>query len=129
MTLALLTIRDLYASMEQGNIGKLVIALDDGVWVYTAQCMGGNRRGREGILQQVPAFYRPGTGIKKNADHFVEQGSMIIVLGNIQITVPGASIGSMTFVDVWRFENGNISSVNFYYRDPEELYVYLEHFS
>jgi hypothetical protein len=129
MTLALLTIRDLYASMEQGNIGKLVIALDDAVWVYTAQCMGGNRRGRDGILQQVPAFYRPGTGIKKMTDHFVEQGSMIIVLGNIQITVPGADIDNMPFVDVWSFENDKIRSVNFYYRDAEELYYYLEHFS
>jgi hypothetical protein len=129
MTLALQTIRELYALMEQGNIGKLVIALEDAVWVYTAQCMGGNRQGREGILQQVPAFYRPGTGIKKVAEHFVEEGILIIVLGNIHISAPGADINAMPFVDVWRFENNNIQSVNFYYRDPEELYGYLEHYS
>ncbi len=55
----------IYASMEHGNIGKLVVALEEAIWVYTADCMGGNRRGRDSILQLVPAFYRPGTGIKR----------------------------------------------------------------
>ncbi|HEX6426322.1 MAG TPA: hypothetical protein VF008_01500 [Niastella sp.] len=126
MTAALHTIRDIYISMEQGNIGKLVIALEDTVWVYTAQCMGGNRQGREGILQLVPAFYRPGTGIQKIAAHFFVQGSLVIVMGNIQITPPGIVINPIPFADVWSFEDNTIRSVIFYYRDPQELYDYLE---
>jgi hypothetical protein len=127
MTPTLLAVREIYASMEQGNIGKLVVALKDDLWVYTADCMGGNRRGREGILQQVPAFYRPGTGIKKEADHFIEQGGLVLVLGNVQISVPGAAITSMPFADIWRFENNHIQSVIFYYRDPTVLNYYLGH--
>lgn len=129
MTPALLTVRDIYASMEHGNIGKLVVALEEAIWVYTADCMGGNRRGRDGILQLVPAFYRPGTGIKKLAEEFIEQGNLVIVLGTIQIAVPDAATTSMPFADIWRFENVSIQSVTFYYRDPEELFSYLEHYS
>ncbi len=66
MTPPLKQISDIYEYMEQGNIGKLLILLDDAIMVYTDQCMGGNRRGREGVLQLVPAFYRPGTGIKNS---------------------------------------------------------------
>jgi len=126
MKLALQTIRDLYSCMEQGNIGKLVAALHDEVWVYTAHCMGGNRRGREGILHQVPAFYRPGTGVKKIVNHFIEHDDLIIVLGTIQLTLPNADINAMSFVDVWHFDNDRIQSVHYYYRDPVELYKYLE---
>jgi hypothetical protein len=125
MTQVLQIILDVYAAMEQGNIGKLVITLDDAVWVYTAQSMGGNRRGREGILQQVPAFYRPGSGIKKLADRFIEQDNLVIVLGTIQITIPGAEFNSMPFADIWSFENSHIRSVIFYYGDPLALFKYL----
>ena len=126
MTPALKTILEIYASMEQGNLGKLLIVLDDTIHVHTAQCMGGNRRGREGILQLVPAFYRMGTGIKKTTHHFVEQEDRIIVTGNIQITVPGVSTDTMPFADVWSFEDNKISAVIFYYRDPQVLRDYLE---
>ncbi|WP_205514646.1 nuclear transport factor 2 family protein [Longitalea arenae] len=126
MTQALQTIRDLYVSMEQGNIGKLVIALDEAVYVHTAACMGGNRRGREGILQLVPVFYRPGSGIKKVIDHFIEHDSRIIVVGNICITTQSATTDLMPFADIWTLENNNILTVIFYYRDPQELCNYLE---
>jgi ketosteroid isomerase-like protein len=125
MSPALQTITDVYASMEQGNIGKLLTILDDSVLVYTAQCMGGNRRGREGILQLIPPFYRPGSSISKKAGQFIEQGNMILVLGEIHMKTWEEIDSRMSFVDIWFFENNRISSVVFYYRDPELLCGYL----
>jgi hypothetical protein len=129
MTTALAIIKDIYASMEHGNIGKLAVALDESILVYTADCLGGNRRGRDGVLQLVRAFYRPCTGIKKLADQFIAQGNLVIVLGTIQIAVPDAVVTSMPFADICNFENVSIKSVTFYYRDPVELDGYLKHHS
>jgi ketosteroid isomerase-like protein len=125
MSPSLQTISDVYVSMEQGNIGKLLTILDDSVLVYTAQCMGGNRRGREGILQLIPPFYRPGSSTKKTAGQFIEQGNTVIVLGVIQMKDGEQTDGSMSFADIWFFDNNRISSVVFYYRDPELLFAYL----
>lgn len=115
----------IYEYMEQGNIGKLLIAIDDAVMVYTAQCMGGNRRGREGILQLVPAFYRPGTGMKKTVERLIAQDNLVIAVGTIQITGQDAIIILMPFADVWSYDNNKICEVIFYYRNPQELHEYL----
>lgn len=125
MSPALQTIIDVYVSMEQGNIGKLLIMLDDSVMVYTAECLGGNRRGREGILQLIPPFYRPGSTIKKTASQFIEQGNTVIVLGVIQMLGWEQPDVNMSFADIWSFDNNRISSVTFYYGDPELLCAYL----
>jgi ketosteroid isomerase-like protein len=125
MSPALQTITDIYASMEQGNIGKLLTILDDSVLVYTAQCMGGNRRGREGILQLISLFYRPGSRAPKTAGHYMEQGNTVIVLGDIRMRDWESIDSPMSFADIWVFDNNRIISVVFYYRDPELLCEYL----
>lgn len=126
MTPALQSIIDIYALMEQGNIGKLLTMLDDSVWVYTAQCMGGNRRGREGILQLIPVYYRPGSRTPKNPKQFIEQGNTVIVLGEILMKDWQGEDKNMPFADIWVIENARVRSVVFYHRDPELLCEYLE---
>jgi|GEM_PF-1234866 len=118
-------ISEIYECMEQGNIGKLLMVLDDAVMVCTAQCMGGNRRGHEGILQLVSAFYRPGTIMKKTMERLVAQDNLVIALGIIQITVEDIVISQMPFADVWRYDDHKIREVVLYYSNPQELQEYL----
>lgn len=119
------TIHDIYLCMEQGNIGKLLTILDDSILVFTAACMGGNRRGREGILQLVPVFYRPGTGIAKVVESFSETAHNVVVTGKILLTGTDQVQREMPFADVWIFNGHRMHSAYLYYLDPLELSTFL----
>ena len=125
MTPALQTIHEIYLSLEQGNIGKLLPLLDNSVEIQTAQCLGGTKMGRDGILQLVSSFYRPGSGISKMVGQIAELDNRVIVIGNVFIDQPKTSIEPMPFADVWTFVENRISSAIFYYRDPAELCTHL----
>lgn len=127
MTTSLTLIMDIYAAMQQANIGKLLTMLDNPCTVHTCRCMQKNASGRELILQQIPVFYSPCTEIAKVVETMTEQNNLVTVVGHVRIAADEA-LDHMPFADIWRIEDNKVSTVYFYYRDPEDFCQHLSRF-
>jgi predicted SnoaL-like aldol condensation-catalyzing enzyme len=125
MTQALKTVQDIYKAMEQGNVGKVLSVLDDDFIVHLPKSLGGDYKGREGILGVVSKMCGSGSGMKKINEHFVELDESVIVLGNINLTENEKVIHTIPFVDIWRTNENKITAVQLFYQDTELLADYM----
>jgi translation initiation factor RLI1 len=118
-------VQGIYEAMEQGNIGKVIVVLEEDFTLHLADSFGGVYYGREGILDVVSKMCSSSSKSKKVVETFIEHDNKIIVLGNLNFDDDEAVIATIPFVDVWKVEQNKLVEVKLFYLDEEKLYTYL----
>jgi hypothetical protein len=126
MTNLLQTVQDIYKAMEQGNIAKIITVLNEGFTIRLAPLLGGEYRGREGILEVVSKMCGSGNALTKVTESFSITGSSIIVLGRISVFEQDVEVKVTSFADVWKTANGSIEAAELYYLDATAILGYLK---
>ncbi|MHA4806788.1 nuclear transport factor 2 family protein [Flavitalea flava] len=121
MSQVLNEVKAIYEAIEQGNIGKIISALDENFVIRLARSLGGAYKGREGILELVSKMCNTSGRIKKVITSYIDFQNDIVVLGNTQIFESNALFVTFPFADVWKSENGKITEADFFFMDPEIL--------
>lgn len=125
MTQVLKEVQAIYEALDQGNISKIISVLDENFVIRLSRSLGGEFKGREGILELVSRMCNTNGKIKKVITGYIEFQNKIIVLGNTQLFESNTLFVTFPFADVWNFENGKIVEADFFFMDPEILSDYI----